>query len=264
MNMYKFFLIIFLLNFSLTSCCGQTQTEKKYEKTFPKINPRERYPKVISDSTNKLTDRIEKLEVAYTAWGCKCPQWIQTKDLHSTDTTKAFIDFHFYIEPAAQGLKLPIYFNSFRHILKIEGQFYEKEDYPQGTIGSKEPMPKAKVFRYTNFKVLDNPDFKSDNKVETLTLVYNALACTCAQWSEAKYADVPDKRIYYWLEAASEELIQADTLFNGTDLPLQIRVTGRIVSESGFPKTKHLANVSHEDAGNVFRYTKIKIIKNGD
>jgi hypothetical protein len=68
MNMYKFFLTIFLLNISLTTCCGQTQTEKKYEKIFPKINPRERFSKVISDSTNKLTDRIEKLEVAYTAW----------------------------------------------------------------------------------------------------------------------------------------------------------------------------------------------------
>ncbi|MBK9565876.1 MAG: hypothetical protein IPO37_12050 [Saprospiraceae bacterium] len=84
-------------------------------------------------------------------------------------------------------------------------------------------MPKAKVFRYTNFKVPDNPDFKSDNKVETLTLVYNALTCTCAQWSEAKYADAPDKRIYYWLEAASEELIQADTYLMEQTYQLQIK-----------------------------------------
>jgi hypothetical protein len=43
--------------------------KKKYEKIFPKINPRERFSKVISDSTNKLTDRIEKLEVALYGMG---------------------------------------------------------------------------------------------------------------------------------------------------------------------------------------------------
>ena len=256
-------MIVFLLSLTQYSC-GQTKTEQNVEKLSFKINHKERYSKVISDSTNKLIDRIEKLEVAYTGWGCKCPQWIRTKDLNSNDTTKAFIDYHFYIEPATEDLKLPIYFDSFRHLLNIEGQFYEKEDYPQGTIEGKEPMPKAKVFRYTKINVIDKPDFKPINKVETLTLVYSGLNCICAQWSETKYSDDPEKKVYYWLEAASEKLIQAETLCSGKELPVKVRVSGQIVSDIGFPKTKQLSNVRHADAGNVFRYTKIKVIKNGE
>ena len=262
-NMFNIYLTIFLLNLVLSSC-GQTPTEKKYQRTSSQINKAEWYSKVISDSTNRLTGKIENLEVAYTVWGCKCPQWIRTKDLNSNDTTKAFIDFHLYIEPANIDLKLPIYFDSYRHLLKIEGQFYENENYPQGTIENKEPMPKAKVFRYTKLNVIDKSDFKSYNKHETLTLIYNARSCTCAQWSEIKYADFPDRKNYYWLEAASEKLIQADTLHNVIGLPLKILVTGQIVSEIGFPKTKHLPNVRQTDAGMVFKYTEIKILKNRD
>lgn len=110
--------------------------------------------KVISDSTNKLTNKIEQLEVEYTLWGCACPNWIQTKDNQNTDTTANYLSLHFYIEPANESLELPANFDIEKHKLKIKGQFYEKEDYPQGTVEMEEPMPKAKVFRYTELKIL--------------------------------------------------------------------------------------------------------------
>ncbi len=43
-------------------------------------------------------------------------------------------------------------------LLKIKGQFYEKEDYPQGTIEMEEPMAKAKVFRYSELTILNKND----------------------------------------------------------------------------------------------------------
>jgi UPF0288 family protein (methanogenesis marker protein 3) len=46
-------------------------------------------------------------------------------------------------------------------------------------------------------------------------------------------------------------------------LPIEIKVTGQIVSENGFPKQKSLTKVGQEEAGKVFRYIKIEIIKNG-
>ncbi|MGB5028581.1 MAG: hypothetical protein WBO38_08760, partial [Chitinophagaceae bacterium] len=72
----------------------------------------------------------------------------------------------------------------------------------------------------------------------------------------------PDKRIRYWLEPSNETLIKADTLFNGENLPVQIKVTGQIVSENGFPK-RNLSKVGQDEAGKVFRYSKIEVLKNG-
>ena len=224
--------------------------------------PEKKYTKIISDSTNKLTHKIENLEIDYVVFGCACPNWVRTQDNINSDTTKKLKDLYFYIEPADKTLELPIYFDAFRHGLKIEGHFYEREDYPQGTIEMEEPMPKAKVFRYTKIEVTDKPTFEPDTKIETLTLNYNAISCTCAQWSEPKYDNNPDKRVYYWLEPSSDKLIKADTLYNGADLPVLIKVTGQIVSENGFPR-RSLSKVGQDEAGKVFRYTKIEVLKIG-
>jgi hypothetical protein len=210
-----------------------------------------------------LTGKIENLKVEYTTWGCACPNWIQTKESDSGDTASKFIDLHFYIEPADSELELPIYFDATRHRLKIEGQFYERKDYPQGTVEMEEPMPKGKVFRYTKIKIIDKPNFQPNTKVQALTLNYNAIACTCAQWSESNNAGKPDKRKYYWLEPANKSLVDADTLFNGVNLPIKIKVTGQIVSERGFPR-RALSKVGQNEAGIVFRYTKIDVLEHGE
>ena len=257
----KNILTIFLFALTLTSC-GQTKTEQKQDNKESQKQTEKKYSKVISDSTNILTNKTENLEISYHVIGCACPNWIRTRDEECTDTTKTFKDFYFYIEPADKTLKLPIYFDAFRHRLKITGQFYEREDYPKGTIEMEEPMPKAKVFRYSKIEVIDKPNFKADTKIETLTLIYNAISCTCAQWSETRFSNDTEKKKYYWLEQVNEKLINADTLFNGEDLPVIIKVTGQVVTENGFPK-RELAKVSQDEAGSVFRYTKIEIIQNG-
>jgi hypothetical protein len=253
--------LTFLLCSLTIISCGQTRPKQQGDKTEQKVTEN-KYVKVISDSTNKLSDKIENLEIEYTVWGCACPNWIQTKDNIDNDTTKNYLKLHFYIEPSDKTLELPIYFDAFRHRLKVTGQFYEREDYPQGTIEMEEKMPKAKVFRYTNLEVLDKPNFKPDSKIQTLTLIYNAISCTCAQWSETQNSNDTDKKIYYWLEPYNNKLIKADTLFNGEDLPVIIKVTGQIISENGFPK-RELAKVGQEEAGKVFRYTKIEVLQNG-
>ncbi len=133
---------------------------------------------------------------------------------------------------------------------------------PQGTRQTEEQVEKAKVFRYTEIDVVNKPDFKPKSKIQTLILSYNAISCTCAQWSELKYGNNPEKRIRYWLEPANERLLIADTLFDGENLPVQIKVTGQIVSENGFPK-RNLSKVGQEEAGKVFRYKRIEVLKNG-
>ena len=254
-------LTILLCNLTLISC-GQTETKIKADEVTANKQVEKKYTKVISDSTNILTTRVENLELEYTVWGCACPQWIKSKDNENSDTTKNYLKLHFYIEPADNTLELPIYFDAFRHRIKVTGQFYEKEDYPQGTIEMEEPMPKAKVFRYTKLEVINNPNFKADSKVETLTLIYNAISCTCAQWSETRKTENTNRKQNYWLEPANEKLINADSLFKGDNLPVIIKVTGRVVTENGFPK-RELAKVGQDEAGKVFRYSIIEIIQNG-
>lgn len=124
-------------------------------------------------------------------------------------------------------------------------------------------MPNAKIFRHTKIETVDKPSFKSNSKIETLTLIYNVISCTCAQWSETRFNKITDKKVYYWLEPANQKLINADTLFNGEDLPVIIKVTGQIINEKGFPKNENLTKVGQDEAGKVFRYTKIEVIKNG-
>ncbi len=104
---------------------------------------------------------------------------------------------------------------------------------------------------------------KENLEIETLILSYNAISCSCAQWSDSRFdkKENPDKKDYYWLEPANEKLINADHVFNGENLPVQIKVTGQIVSENGFPKGKNLSKISEDQAGKVFQYTKIEILK---
>ena len=252
---------ILLFSLLLVSC-GQTKTRQQIDQNELQKKVENKYEKIISDSTNKLTNKFQNLEIEYTVWGCACPNWIQTKDNIDNDTTKNYLKLHFYIEPANKTLELPIYFDAFRHRLKITGQFYERDDYPQGTIEMEEKMPKAKVFRYSKLEVIDKLNFKSDSKIETLTLIYNSISCTCAQWSETRKNEQTDKTKNYWLEPSNENLIKADTLFNGENLPVIIKVTGQVITENGFPK-RELTKVSQDEAGKVFRYTKIKVIQNG-
>ena len=253
--------ILTILFFSLTLVsCGQLKNEKQEEtKEFKKQNEKN-YNNIISDSTNKLTDKVENLELEYTVWGCVCPEWIKSNDNYNSDSTKNYYNLHFYIEPKEDELELPIYFDAFRHRIKVKGSFYEKEDYPKGSVEGEQRMPKAKVFQYTEIKVIDKPNYKPDTKIETLILEYNAISCTCAKWSETKYSISNDKKNYLWLEPANEKLIQADTLFDGEKLLIRIKVTGQIVSENGFPK-RELQKVGQDEAGKVFRYTKIEVLK---
>ena len=87
------------------------------------------------------------------------------------------------------------------------------------------------------------------------------ISCACAQWSNIKVTS-DTAREYYYLEPANDKLINADKLWNGDNLPLQIQVIGQIVSYAGYP-TGYNPVKGDPKAGKVIRYTKIKVLKNG-
>lgn len=261
MKIQKKILTLILFSLIIVSC--QQTSEEKTIKQTTKNTKEHRYTKVISDSTNTLTNRVENLDVEYTVWECVCPNWIRTIDKKRSDSTKSLLGLHFYIEPANKNLELPHHFDAFTHYLKIKGQFYEKEDYPKGTVETEEPMSKAKVFRYTELEVLNKANIKPVNNTQSMTLTYNAISCDCAQWSEVRFDNYPDKRVYYWLQPATVKLLNANTLFDGENLPVKIKVKGRIVNDNGFPRGKNLSKVGRDAAGTVFEYTDIEVLSNG-
>jgi len=67
---------------------------------------------------------------------------------------------------------------------------------------------------------------------------------------------------YYFLEPANDKLTNSDKLWQGNNLPLQIQVTAQIVSYAGCP-TGYNPTKGDPKAGMIFRYTKLKVFKNG-
>ena len=254
--MTKFLPILFLI----VSCSTQPDKTKSNQVDTTKVVQTFK-PKVISDSTNTLTGKTENLELEYIVWGCACANWVTPADYAKYQDSK-LAEHCIFIEPANNDLELPMYFSPGRHFIKVTGQFYVKPDYPKGTVQGEEQLDKAKVFRYTKIEVSKKNIQYLAKADTTLNLSYNAIACTCAQWSDTKSVADTAQRKYFFLEPANDKLINADKLYNGNNIPLQIQVTGQIVSYAGYP-TGYNPTKGDPKAETVFRYTKIKVLKNG-
>lgn len=246
--------------FLLVACSSNSnKTENKTSKPDSTVVTATR-KKDMSDPTNTLISKTEILELHYIVFGCACANWVTPEDLekfYDKDLSKNTI----FIEPARPELEVPLYFDPSRHFIKVTGQFYVKPDYPKGTEETEEHLDKAKVFRYTKLDVFKKDIDYSPKEDTTLNLSYNAIGCTCAQWSDTKPTS-DTTREYYYLEPANDKLINADKLWKGDNLPLQVQVTGQIVSYTGYPTGYNPAKGDPKPA-TVFRYTKIRVLKNG-
>lgn len=253
----KKLLSIILLFTACSTNPNKVDKAQSSQDTFPKQSYQ---GKDISDPTNTLSGKTETLELNYIVWGCACANWVTNADFKKYQDNK-LAEHCIFIEPANKELELPLYFDPGRHFIKVTGQFYVKPDYPKGTVQGEELLDKQKVFRYTKIDVLKKYIEYSAKDDTTLNLSYNAIECTCAQWSDTK-SSTDTVREYYFLEPANDKLINADKLWQGNNLPLQIQVTGQIVSYAGYP-TGYNPTKGDPKAEMVFRYTKIKVIKNG-
>ncbi len=246
----------------ITSCSTQSEKSKKSQTDTINVVGLSK-PKIISDSTNTLTGKTEILELENIVFGCACADWITVADRKKYEDS-GLAEHCIFIEPSSSDLELPLYFSSLRHKIKAQGQFYVKPDYPHITVEGEEKYDKAKVFRYTKLEVSEK-DIQYSPKEDTtiLNLSYNAIACTCAQWSDTKSAADKNNREYYFLVPANRQLINADKLYKGDNLPIQIQVTGQIIDYAGYP-TGYNPTEGNPEPATVFRYTKIKVFKNGD
>ena len=254
--MKKIFPAIVLL-FSCSTNSNRPKTAVSMADTIISNNEQ----KNISDSTNALSGKTQTLELERIFLGRSCEDWITPYDFERYRPHK-LAKYCIFIEPESTNLEIPLYYSPDRHTIIVTGQFYVKADYPKGMTQIDELIDKAKVFRYTKIEIkkrkIDYPE--KDN--ETFNLSYNAIACTCAQWCETDSIMDTSKVEFAYLEPANNNLINADSLYKGDNLPIQIKVTGQIISISGYP-TGFKPIKGNPDPAIVFRYTKIKVLKNG-
>ena len=216
--------------------------------------------KDLSDPDNKLTGKVETLQLRYIAWGCACANWVTEEDLIKYQDS-GLADNVIFIEPSSPDLDVPIYFDVTRHYIQVKGQFYLNEGYPKGTVESEEKLDPAKVFRYTSIEVVNIPFEYPPEFDTTLVLGYSNISCTCPQWT-SRYGAADTLREYYYLERGDTTLLDADKLFDGSNLPLTVQVTGQWVSEYGLPMGFEVPK-GKPQYSKVFRYTKIKVLESG-
>jgi hypothetical protein len=95
----------------------------------------------------------------------------------------------------------------------------------------------------------------------TIVVSYGAIGCTCAQW--AIQTKSPGKHPeYIYVERGKAGLPDADDLWDGTNIPLQLRLTGHFKPGKGFPEGL-FPTKGNPDPARVFRYTSLIVLKNG-
>jgi len=97
-------------------------------------------------------------------------------------------------------------------------------------------------------------------KIEKIEVNLSALQCDCPQWIIVKNNRETSESIY--LEQSDNSLIKADTLYDGTNMPIVLLLEGNYYSKLGIPKDYRQIKRA-PDTVRVFRYTKITILSKG-
>lgn len=109
----------------------------------------EYYPK----TTFTLEDSIITVNLSYIMWACECPNWAITENLNQYQENGTLGMECFYIEPASVELTLPDTIGYHDEVL-FTGQFYKEQGYPKNYRKTEQDASKAKVFRYTSYKII--------------------------------------------------------------------------------------------------------------
>ena len=105
---------------------------------------------------------------------------------------------------------------------------------------------------------LTTTDFS--DSVVTISVSYAAITCSCPQWFETKFSDVEflDGVERFYLEPASKDLINANTLWDGEHLPFTVKITGRFSRQKVIPSAYPAKGMPEK--ARVFRYEKITVL----
>jgi len=110
---------------------------------------------IFTGCINTLENEVKTLHLRYIAWACDCANWATDEDIkkYGGDNNGALDDRCIFLEPADDAKELPISILRSGTEIRVTGQFYENKGFPEGYTSVEHP-DKARVFRYTGFKVL--------------------------------------------------------------------------------------------------------------
>lgn len=226
-----------------------------------------------------MNSKIETVEFHYLNWACDCANWA-TLDVIKKYGNDSLASHCVFVEPADTSLILPDTVGYVNDIVQFTGHYYIDEGYSNEYVESEQKVEKAKVFRYTSYKIIKSNYSQSlTEQVDsgkylvgkgalsgqriTIDVSYAVRACTCPQWFETKEQKPFNEGVeYFYLERADSKITKADTLFNGINIPIQISVTGQFYSKKGYP-ANYFPTKGDPESAKVFRYDKIEVVKNG-
>lgn len=108
--------------------------------------------------------------------------------------------------------------------------------------------------------IQDTSKSKTVDTTITINVSYAAIECGCPQWFETKNKSVAylEGVERFYLEPISKDLINANDLWDGEHLPLDLKVTGRFSKEKETPITYRTKGVPEK--ARIFWYDKITVV----
>lgn len=112
---------------------------------------------LIGCSENKKELEKEKnIELTYIAWACECANWATKTDIVKyQDFKDKLAEKCVYIEAANPEVEFPDSLIKFNTKVLFKGNFYKNKGFPNGFESEQNPE-KAKVFRYYEYKIINN------------------------------------------------------------------------------------------------------------
>lgn len=104
--------------------------------------------------SNKLENKIQSVEFHYIMWACECANWATLDDIRKYENTDNLSDHCIFIEAADSSLILPDTLGYNNDVIQFTGQYYKNIGYPNDYVISEQQVDKAKVFRYTSYKII--------------------------------------------------------------------------------------------------------------
>ena len=87
-------------------------------------------------------------------WACECANWATVEDINKYKDTGKLSEQCYFIEPADKSIILSDTLGYSDDIVQFTGQFYIEKGFPKDYIKGEEVVDKAKVFRYTSYKII--------------------------------------------------------------------------------------------------------------
>jgi|688.fasta_scaffold144480_4 hypothetical protein len=104
--------------------------------------------------TKTLEDTVRTIQVQYIVFGCECANWLVLKSKPKLVTNQKEGEYIF-LEPEDIAKALPDSLSWNLHVVECIGKFYNEEGYPKKYLKSEQSVDKARVFRYSSWKMIE-------------------------------------------------------------------------------------------------------------